>query len=57
MERMITWVLTTQQADVVLNALAQRPFAEVQGLITELLKQANPAPQQGILPLDSKDPS
>jgi hypothetical protein len=38
---MITWTLSEQQADTVLNALAQRPFAEVTNLIQELLKQAN----------------
>jgi hypothetical protein len=38
---MITWTLSEQQADVVLNALAQRPFAEVTNLIQEMLKQAN----------------
>ena len=39
---MITWNLTEQQADQVLNALGHRPFIEVQGLIGELIKQANP---------------
>ena len=38
---MIRWTLTEQQADQVLNALGHRPFIEVQGLIQELLKQAN----------------
>jgi len=37
---MITWNLTEQQADQVLNALAQRPFVEVNGLIGVLMQQA-----------------
>lgn len=38
---MIHWNLTEQQADQILNTLAARPFAEVNGLITELMRQAN----------------
>lgn len=38
---MIHWHLTEQQADQIVNTLAQRPFAEVTTLITELLRQAN----------------
>lgn len=37
----IHWSLSTQQADQILNILAQRPFAEVNPLIQELLRQAN----------------
>jgi hypothetical protein len=48
----ITWVLTPQEADVVMGALSQRPFAEVVQLIQKLVAQANPGPQQGTLPLD-----
>lgn len=38
----ITWTVTAQEADVIMNALAQRPFAEVTNLIQKLLQQANP---------------
>lgn len=38
---MIHWNLTEQQADQILNTLAARPFAEVNGLIAELMRQAN----------------
>lgn len=44
----IHWNLTTQQADQILNILAQRPFAEVNSLIQELMRQAQagvPPPQ------------
>ena len=37
---MIVWKLTEQHADQVLTALGHRPFLEVNGLIQELLKQA-----------------
>jgi hypothetical protein len=43
--RMIHWNLSTQQADQILNILAQRPFAEVNALIAELLRQAQEKPQ------------
>lgn len=43
---MIRWTLTDQQADQILNTLAQRPFAEVTGLITELMRQAKAEKQQ-----------
>jgi len=33
--------LTVNQWNVVLNAVAQRPFAEVSGLIQEMAQQAN----------------
>lgn len=33
--------LTVNQWNVVLNAVAQRPFAEVSGLIQEMTRQAN----------------
>lgn len=33
--------LTVNQWNVVLNAVAQRPFAEVSGLIQEMTQQAN----------------
>ncbi len=39
---MLTFTLTDQQADVVLNALAQRPFFEVQGVIQVMQSQAQP---------------
>lgn len=41
---MIHWSLTTQQADQILNTLAQRPFAEVTALIQELMRQAQAQP-------------
>ena len=37
---MIQFNVTEQQADQILNALAQRPFIEVQGLIGVLMQQA-----------------
>ena len=37
---MIRWTLTEQQADQILNALGQRPFLEVNGLIGVLMQQA-----------------
>jgi len=43
---MITWRLNEKQADYVMNVLAQRPWAEANPLIQELLKQANPPPTQ-----------
>ena len=36
---MLTFNLTEQQADIVLNALAQRPYIEVQGVIQTLMRQ------------------
>lgn len=39
---MITWTLTEQQADYILNAVGAKPFIEVNGLIAELMRQANP---------------
>jgi hypothetical protein len=39
---LVHWTLTTQQADQVLYALSQRPYAEVNGLISLLVQQANP---------------
>jgi hypothetical protein len=42
---MVHWNLSTQQADQILNILAQRPFAEVNALIAELLRQAQEKPQ------------
>lgn len=36
----VHWHITDQQADQILNTLAQRPYAEVTVLITELLRQA-----------------
>jgi len=45
----IHWHLSQQQADQILSTLAQRPFAEVNTLIQELLRQANdkvPSPTQ-----------
>lgn len=45
----ITIILPVQAWNVILNALAQRPFSEVVDLIAELKKQADaaqkPAPQ------------
>jgi len=37
---MIKWTVTEQQADQVLTALGHQPFLQVNGLINELLKQA-----------------
>ena len=39
---MITWTLTEQQADYILNAVAAKPYAETHILIAELMRQANP---------------
>ena len=46
---MIHWMLTEQQADQILAALGQQPFIQVQGLIGELIRQANP-PREPLLP-------
>lgn len=51
---MIHWKLTEQQADVVLNALGQRPFLEVQGLIGVLMTQAQEQQQRASPLLDSQ---
>ena len=48
---MIHWTLTEQQADIVLNALGQRPFIEVQGLIGVLMQQAQQQQKQAQDPL------
>lgn len=45
---MIHWNLTEQQADQILNTLAQRPFAEVNALIGELMRQANDKTPQAV---------
>ena len=50
---MITWTVTEQQADLILNALGHRPFIEVNGLINDLLKQgqAQQQAQDPVLPV------
>jgi|GEM_PF-5404883 len=39
---MIQFNITEAQADQILSALGQQPFIQVQGLIGELIRQANP---------------
>jgi hypothetical protein len=51
----IHWSLSPQQADQILNILAQRPFAEVNGLIAELMRQANEKKEPGQLRPVPKD--
>lgn len=47
---MIHWHITDQQADQILQTLAQRPFAEVNNLINELMRQANADKDPGKTP-------
>ena len=45
----ITWRLTPQAAQIVLNAVAERPLKEVLGLHQDLMQQSQPeseAPEQ-----------
>lgn len=47
---MIHWRVSEKQADYIMGVLAQRPWAEANPLIQELLKQANPPPTQAFTP-------
>lgn len=38
---MVNWSLNEQQADYIVKVLAQRPFAEVNELLQDLVRQAN----------------
>lgn len=56
---MVTWNISEARADYILKLLAQRPFAEVNALIQDLMTQANagvqqqpPAPRQADRPAD-----
>lgn len=51
---MIIWKLNEQQADYIVKVLAQRPFAEVNELLQDLVRQANASkePVQGTLNLE-----
>lgn len=44
MNNELTITLSTQQWDVIVNALAQRPYGEVVGLLTEIQNQAQQEP-------------
>jgi hypothetical protein len=49
---MIQWNITEKQADQILQTLATRPFAEVNELIQELLRQAQkPRPLEVVPPV------
>jgi len=41
----ITWRLTPQAAQIVLNAVAERPLKEVLGLHQDLMQQSQPEPE------------
>jgi len=49
---MIYWKVTEQEADVIMTALAARPYAEVANLIVKLVKQAKEIPMETSGPAD-----
>lgn len=53
MNNEVTIVFTVAEFDYVMNALAQRPFAEVNGFLAKLVNQAN---SQGATKVSSNHP-
>jgi hypothetical protein len=57
MEPKLNILLTSQQLDVIANALGQRPYVEVAALLTDLSEQVRQAQNQASPPTETANPS